>query len=58
MFEYRACVGRNLATLEMTIIIASIFHRYEFVLDYPGQKVRELREGCTSTLRISLAGYC
>ncbi|CAE6467611.1 unnamed protein product, partial [Rhizoctonia solani] len=34
----RACVGRNLAMLEMSIIIASIFHRYDFVLDYPGQK--------------------
>ncbi|KAF8756988.1 Cytochrome P450 monooxygenase [Rhizoctonia solani] len=37
-FGPRSCVGRNLATLEMTIIIASIFHRYEFVLDHPGQK--------------------
>ncbi|CAE6525011.1 unnamed protein product [Rhizoctonia solani] len=37
-FGPRACVGRNLAMLEMSIIIASIFHRYDFVLDYPGQK--------------------
>ena len=32
-FGPRACVGRNLASMELLIIIASIFHRYEFVLE-------------------------
>jgi len=26
----RACVGKNLATMELTTIIASVFRRYEF----------------------------
>jgi len=36
-FSYgpRACVGRNLATLELLIIISSIFRRYEIVLEQP-----------------------
>ncbi|KAJ7211186.1 cytochrome P450 monooxygenase [Mycena pura] len=31
----RACVGRNLATLELQIIIASILRRFHFVLEKP-----------------------
>ncbi|KAG8737441.1 hypothetical protein FRC10_008176 [Ceratobasidium sp. 414] len=38
-FGPRACVGRNLANMEMLLIIASIFHRYEFELVEPKQKV-------------------
>ncbi|KAJ3565643.1 hypothetical protein NP233_g7498 [Leucocoprinus birnbaumii] len=34
----RACVGRNLASLELLIIIASITRRYDFVLEDPDQK--------------------
>lgn len=34
-----ACVGRNLASLELLIIIASIMRRYDFVLENPDQKV-------------------
>jgi benzoate 4-monooxygenase len=36
----RACVGRNLASLELQIIVASILRRFHFVLAKPGQKVR------------------
>lgn len=34
-----ACVGRNLATLELQIILASIMRRYDIVLENPDQKV-------------------
>jgi benzoate 4-monooxygenase len=36
-FSYgpRACVGRNLAILELLIIVSSIFRRYEVVLEHP-----------------------
>ncbi|PPQ70397.1 hypothetical protein CVT24_013135 [Panaeolus cyanescens] len=40
----RACVGRNLAFLELQIIIASIIRRYDIVLEEEGQKL-ETREG-------------
>ncbi|CAE6453718.1 unnamed protein product [Rhizoctonia solani] len=43
-FGPRACVGRNLASMELLIIIASVFHRYEFELSQPGQKLHT-REG-------------
>jgi len=35
----RACVGRNLAVLELLIIISSIFYRYEIVLEHPDELV-------------------
>ncbi|THH27801.1 hypothetical protein EUX98_g6398 [Antrodiella citrinella] len=35
----RACVGRNLAMMELTTIIATLVHRYHFVLEHPGKKV-------------------
>ena len=35
----RACVGKNLATMELFIIIATVFKRYEFVLENPKQAV-------------------
>lgn len=31
--DCRACVGKNLATLELFVIIATVFRRYEFVLE-------------------------
>ncbi|KAJ6570988.1 cytochrome P450 monooxygenase [Mycena vulgaris] len=40
----RACVGRNLASLELQIIVASILRRFHFVLEKPGQAL-ETREG-------------
>ncbi|PPQ92268.1 hypothetical protein CVT25_008576 [Psilocybe cyanescens] len=45
-FSYgpRACVGRNLAFLELQIIVASIMRRYDIVLEHPNQKL-ETREG-------------
>jgi benzoate 4-monooxygenase len=39
----RACVGRNLATLELLIIISSIFRRYEIVLEDPDEPVRRMK---------------
>ena len=36
----RSCVGRNLASLELLVIVASIFRRYEFVLEDPEGEVR------------------
>jgi benzoate 4-monooxygenase len=43
-FSYgpRACVGRNLAILELQLIIASMMHRYEFVLQDPEDQVSAL----------------
>ncbi|KAI0309650.1 cytochrome P450 [Amylostereum chailletii] len=38
-FGPRACVGRNLVTMEMPIFIASLFRRYEFVLEKPDAKL-------------------
>ncbi|KAH9478620.1 Cytochrome P450 monooxygenase 89 [Psilocybe cubensis] len=45
-FSYgpRACVGRNLAFLELQIIVASIMRRYDIILEHPDQKL-ETREG-------------
>lgn len=40
----RACVGRNLASLELLIIISSIFSRYEIVLEHPEEPLAT-REG-------------
>ncbi|CAE6395358.1 unnamed protein product, partial [Rhizoctonia solani] len=37
-FGPRACVGRNLASMELLIIIASVFHRYQFELSQANQK--------------------
>ncbi|KAH8113979.1 cytochrome P450 monooxygenase pc-bph [Phellopilus nigrolimitatus] len=36
----RACVGRNLASMELLVIVASVFRRYEFVLEEPDKPVR------------------
>jgi len=36
---YRACVGRNLAIMELQIVVASLLRRYHFVLEHPGQTV-------------------
>ncbi|KIM86675.1 hypothetical protein PILCRDRAFT_96068 [Piloderma croceum F 1598] len=43
-FGPRACVGRNLASMELLIIISSIFRRYDFVLEQP-DKPFDTREG-------------
>lgn len=43
-FGPRACVGRNLASMELLIIIATVFHRYEFELSTPDQQL-PTREG-------------
>ncbi|TFK73345.1 cytochrome P450 monooxygenase [Pluteus cervinus] len=40
----RACVGRNLAYMELQIIVASILRRYDFVLEHPDHPL-ETREG-------------
>lgn len=38
-YHYRACIGRNLAVLELQIIIASILKRFHFVLENPNEAV-------------------
>ena len=38
-FASRACVGRNLAILELQMIVASLLRRYEFVLENPDEEV-------------------
>ncbi|EKM51941.1 uncharacterized protein PHACADRAFT_101826 [Phanerochaete carnosa HHB-10118-sp] len=43
----RACIGRNLAMMEMTICIATMFHRYRLVLASPDQQL-ECSEGFVS----------
>jgi len=40
----RACVGRNLAMMEMRIVVASLFRRYSFVLERPDEQVSVLQE--------------
>lgn len=32
----RGCIGRNISYLEQTVLLASVLHRYEFALPYPG----------------------
>ena len=46
LFFCRACVGRNLAVLELQIIVASIMRRYDIVLR-AGEKVSRNRFQCT-----------
>ncbi|ELU45646.1 cytochrome P450 monooxygenase [Rhizoctonia solani AG-1 IA] len=41
---FRACVGRNLASMELQIIISSVFARYEFELLKPNELLKT-REG-------------
>ncbi|KAF8144146.1 cytochrome P450 [Mycena galopus ATCC 62051] len=40
----QVCVGRNLASLELQIIVVSILRRYDFVLGRPDMEL-EMREG-------------
>ena len=47
---YRACVGRNVAVVELQVIIASLLRRYQFVLEQPGQMVSSAREPKTENL--------
>lgn len=32
----RGCIGRNISYLEQTVLLASLVHRFEFALPYPG----------------------
>ncbi|GBE89063.1 Benzoate 4-monooxygenase [Sparassis crispa] len=43
-FGPRSCVGRNLASMELLVIVASILRRFEFVLEEP-EKPLQTREG-------------
>ncbi|KAH7920155.1 cytochrome P450 [Leucogyrophana mollusca] len=43
-FGPRSCIGRNLASMELLVIISSIFHRYDFVLAKSKQPL-DTREG-------------
>ncbi|KAK0466886.1 uncharacterized protein EV420DRAFT_1635922 [Desarmillaria tabescens] len=36
----RTCIGRNLANLELQIIIGSIFKRFHIVLENPDEKFK------------------
>lgn len=38
----RACIGRNLAKTELLNFIATVFWRYDVVLEEPEKKVRQL----------------
>jgi benzoate 4-monooxygenase len=42
-FSYgpRACVGRNVAEMELALIVGTVFRRYEFVLRQEGMQTRE-----------------
>lgn len=42
-FSYgpRACVGRNVAEMELALIVATVFRRYEFELRQEGMETRE-----------------
>lgn len=53
----RACLGRNLAQLELLATISSIFHRYDVVLGSPDQKVRQMiwRRSITQVLTMRCA---
>lgn len=48
----QACVGRNLATLELHIIIASILKRFHFVLEKPEEPL-QVRGFLEKTVRMS-----
>ncbi|KAH8824004.1 cytochrome P450 [Flagelloscypha sp. PMI_526] len=50
----RACIGRNLAMLEMSIIMGNLFHRYDFVLDQ--EKMQDGWDGAETL--IARLGYC
>ncbi|KAH9934405.1 cytochrome P450 monooxygenase pc-bph [Fomitopsis serialis] len=43
-FGPRGCIGRNLASMELFIIVASVFRRYHFVLEDTSQKL-DTKEG-------------
>ncbi|KAG8947319.1 hypothetical protein FRC04_010895 [Tulasnella sp. 424] len=43
-FGPRACVGRNLASMELLVIIASFVRKYDVILEYPRDPL-ETREG-------------
>ena len=47
---HRSCVGRNLANLELLVIVASIFRRYHFVLEDPDMEVRPLTRSIAPTI--------
>lgn len=38
----RSCIGRNISYLEQTKILATLLHRYEFVLSHPDWELRRL----------------
>ena len=40
--NHRACVGKNLANMELQIFVATIFRRYAFVLEDPEKHVSDL----------------
>ncbi|KAH8824008.1 cytochrome P450 [Flagelloscypha sp. PMI_526] len=50
----RACIGRNLAMLEMSIIMGNLLHRYDFVLDE--EKMKDGWGGWETFM--SRPGYC
>ena len=37
--SHRACVGKNLANLELQMFMATIFRRYTFILENPEKRV-------------------
>jgi benzoate 4-monooxygenase len=35
----RACIGRNLANLELRVAVATVMSKFEFEMQYPGKPV-------------------
>lgn len=52
-FGPRSCVGRNLASMELLIIVGSILRRYHFVLEQPDKPVRGLSSIFTRCLALT-----
>ena len=39
--NYRACMARNLVMVKLRVFMATVFRRYEFVLENPSEQVSD-----------------